>query len=207
MPRLNLRGVAALEPGTEDRIHKTADSIIEEVRQQTEALGLLPYPRPTSSPHSLDKIDLEGLTNQSLGQLYIQYTAHAQYVSGEVAKIEAAYRIATANLKKIDAKLRATLFARDTPKAEIPTRVKEDPLYVEFDAEVVKLFAMRVLLEAHYKAYDKQAAALSRIISLRELEFEQSLRESNIDSVKHRKGKARGRPTHDFSGRPLRPDD
>jgi hypothetical protein len=51
---------------------------------------------------------------------------------------------------------------------------------------------MKEILEAHYKVYSKQAEALSRIIALRELEFNQSLRDHNIQN--RRKDQVRRQP-------------
>jgi len=201
---LNLSGVPILEAGIDRDIKITAESIIDDVRKQTRALGLLPYPKPDTAPDTLVGIELESLPNHALGQLYIRYTAHAQYVGGQLAELEAAYRLACTNLKHIDAKLRSKLFASAVPKAEVASRAKDDALYQEFDTEVVRLFAMKTLVTAHYRAYDKQAAALSRIISLRELEFEQNLRGSNIDAAKNRRGKGKAtRPRMDIDGSPL----
>jgi len=101
-------------------------------------------------------------------------------VGARLAEMVATYKIAINNMKHVTAELTASLYAKEVPKAEVPTRVKESVAYQEADAELVRVFAMKTLLEAHYRAYEKQASALSRLISLRELEFQQTLRQEGV---------------------------
>ncbi len=203
MPGLNLKGKAVLPSDDDVRIKKTANSIIDDVDNQVRELGLPDYPHPSGVPKSLVGLDVSNMHNNDLGQLYVEYTAFAQYVLGQLARIKAAYNISLSNLKHIDAKLRIEMVKDDVSKAEIPSRIKDHPLYTEFNIEVMKLYAMKSLLEAHYKAYTKQAAALSRIVSLRVMEFDQSERERGILGMK--KGKP-ARPSIDLTGKPVRVD-
>lgn len=195
MPKLDLSNTAILT-AEEKAQFKTAQTIINEVKEQAEELGLQKYPKPSSSPPSLADLDIESVPNSRLGQLYSQYTAHAQWVFGEATEAEIAYKTGVASLKLLESKIKSKLFAQDIPKAEVPTHMREDPIRVEYELEVLKLFAMKEILGAHYKAYSKQADALSRIIELRKLEFEQQMRDQGIGS--HRRGAAQ-RPTRDFS--------
>jgi len=181
VPKINLNNVPLLDEEELGQFKK-ADELLEEVEAQAAKLGLLPYPKPTNVPENLADMDISELPNNQLGNLYSQYTAHAQYVNSELVKTEIAYRTATANLKQLDAKLKLKLYARDVPKAEIPAMVREDPIRISYEMEVLKLFAMKQILEAHYKVYSRQAEALSRIIALRELEFNLSIRDSSIQN-------------------------
>jgi hypothetical protein len=193
MPKLDLTKAPVLN---DDELKiASASDIIADITRRAEELGLPVYPKPKSTPEPLDAHDIENMPNPLLGKLYVHYTAYAQYVNGELAKAEAAYKIGVANQNLIKARLQATLFAKEVPKAEVPARVKEDALFCEAELEVLKLFAAKQILEAHYKAYDKQAAALSRIISLREQEFEKEMRSYGLSrSRRHHE-----RPGRDFS--------
>lgn len=180
MPKLNLTNAAILDKESDQR-HKSAFEIIDETKAKMAELGLEEYPQPSSRPTPLAEISaIDSLTNAELGALYVQYVAYSQFVSARLAEMVATYKIAHNNIKHVTAELTASLYAKEVPKSEVPTRVKESVAYQEADAELVKLFAMKTLLEAHYKAYEKQASALSRLISLRELEFQQTLRQEGI---------------------------
>lgn len=177
---------AAILPKGSDEKYQSAFEIIEQVREQMrEELGLEEYPRPEAQPRPLADIpNIEGLPNAELGALYAHYVAYAQFVGAKLAETEAAYKIATNVLKQVVAEIQSKLFSQEVPKAEVPVRVREDGLYKKFDNELVKLYATKTILAAHHRAYDKQAAALSRIISLRELEFQQTFRENSIGGSK-----------------------
>lgn len=191
MPKIDLNNAPLLDKEEMEQF-KNADDLLAEVGSQAARLGLLPYPKPTNVPENLADMDISELPNNQLGNLYSQYTAHAQYVNGELVKAEIAYRSANTSLKQLDAKLKLKLFARDVPKAEVPAMVREDPIRIDYEMEVLKLFAMKEILEAHYKVYSKQAEALSRIIALRELEFNQSMRDHTIQN--RRKDQVRRQP-------------
>lgn len=197
MPKVDLSQAPILSDDEKEQI-KSAQTILEEVKAHAEDLGLPEYPRPKTQPEPLDHYDIDTMPNPALGQLYARYTAFAQFVFGQLAQAEAGYKLAVSALKLLEAKLKAKLFSMSVPKAEVSARVKDDPLYLEAEIEVLKLFATKTILEAHYKAYDKQAAALSRIIALRELEFEKAMREDGIMGSRGRKGKAE-RPRGDFA--------
>jgi hypothetical protein len=193
MPKLDLSKTAVLSPEEREQF-KSAQQILDDVKADAEKLGLVKYPKPSTAPESLADIDIAEMPNNQLGQLYTRYTAHAQWVFGELAQAEIAYKLGVASLKLVDAKLKSKLFSQEVAKAEVPARVREDPTRVEYEIEVLKLFAMKEILGAHYKAYSKQAEALSRIIALRELDFDMQTREMGIQG--RRKGPAH-RP-HDF---------
>lgn len=194
MPRVDFNKAAILSP-EEQGSFKSAQEIISEVEAQAEEMGLKRYPRPTGEAENLTEIDITTMTNNALGQLFMQYTAFAQYIYGEHVRVVAAYKVGVSSLKLVEANLKSKFYAKDVAKAEVPALVREDPIRIECELEVLKLFAMREILEAHYKAYQRSADALSRIIELRKLDFDQSMREAGIQN--HRKGGPR--PARDFS--------
>lgn len=194
MPKLDLTKAPITDKDAEAR-HQSAFDMIEEVKAKMLDMGLGEYPKPKSAPIQLSEIThIDALTNAQLGALYVQYVAYSQFIGARLADAEAGYKIAVNRVKHISAELTSTLYAKKVPKAEVPVLIQEDPFFQQFDAELVRFFAMKTLLEAHYRAYEKQAAALSRLVSLRELEFQQSLRQEGI-----RKPKARLYPSsHDL---------
>ena len=191
MPKLAIG--ALVTKGDEDRL-RSAYEILDEVKQHVEGMGLPPYPKPTTAPQPLDTVDLETLPNNQLGQLYAKYTAYAQYVGQQLAEAEAAYKLGVSALKMLEAKLKTRLFGEGKPKVEVPALVRDNEVFVEGELEVLKLYAMKAILDAHYTAYDKQAAALSRIVEIRKLEFEKEIRDAGI-----RKPRA-DRPKGNFGG-------
>jgi hypothetical protein len=199
MARLDLNKRAILDDEEQEQV-KSATQILEEVKEHVEELGLPEYPRPRTQPEPIDHYDIEAMLNPQLGQLFARYTAFAQFVFGQLAQAESGYKLAVSALKLREAKMKAKLYAQNVPNAQVSAHVKDDPLFIEAELEVLKLFATKTILEAHYKAYDKQAAALSRIIALRELEFEKEARENGIMTRRGRsKGQAPQRPARDFS--------
>lgn len=195
MPKPNMTKVPVLSDEQKRSTQSSAD-ILADIDRQSREMGLVEYPRPKSTPVSLADLDLETLTNNGLGNLYAQYTAHAQWVYGQVARAEIGYKIGVSNLKQIEAQMKAKLFASEVPKTEVPALVREDPLRVSYEIEVLKLYATKEILTAHYKAYSKEAEALSRIISLRELDFDMTTRDMGIQSRKT--GYKGGRPPGDL---------
>lgn len=196
MPRIDLGKTAVLSSEEQEQF-KTAQEIIDEIEDQVASKGLAKYPRPAGEPADLTQLDITTMSNNELGQHFIRYTAFAQYVFGDLANIQASYRIGIASLKLIEANLKSKLFAREVAKAEIPAMVREDPIRVEYELEVLRLFAMKEILEARYKAYQRSADALSRIIEIRKLDFDQSMRDSSIGG--HRKRPAQRPSAGDFS--------
>lgn len=189
---LRLDGVQLLNAEEKAQL-KDADELIAEVKAKAEELGVSKYPKPRTAPPNLTELDVAELPNNQLGQIYTQYTAHAQYIYGELAHISVAHKYAVASMKQLEAKLKAKMYASSVPKAEVPALMREDGLHIAYELEVLRLFAMKELLEAHYRAYSKQAEALSRIIALRELEFGMQTRDAGIQNRK-----VPQRPNRDF---------
>lgn len=178
MPRLNVSNVFDEEELETTRLD--ADTVLNDVNAQMKAMGLPDYPKPVGSPQTLSDIDVESLSNPDLGTLYTQYTAFAQYVYGQWAQAEASYKLASTNMKRLEARIKSSLLAKGMAASKVPSAVKENGVWLEAEFETVRLYVIKTILEAHYKAYDKQASALSRIIALRELEFEKAMRENGI---------------------------
>lgn len=183
MTGLKLRGIPVESQRTKLRTQKALD-ILEEMQHRAGQLGLPEYPKPTNTPDPLSDVDIEALANRELEQLMATYTAWATYIMPKLAETEAAYKISASNLKAVAADLKVHLFKDGVPKSEVGARVLDSPVYMEYELEHLKLFATKEILEAHYNAYSKQAAVLSRIVELRKLEYEQTLRQQSIGNYR-----------------------
>ncbi len=197
MGRLDLKRAAIIEDSDILKVEETAEGILAEVRERTAEMGLTIYPKPRELPEPLDTLDVSRLSNEELGIIHMRYTAYAAYTVSELAQYEVAYRTASIQLKRITAKLRTTLYAKEgVTKAEVPDLVKENSVYIKYEIESVKLFAMRETVESHYKAFSKSADAVSRIITIRGIDQRNEENGANIQNRKRssttRFGGARG---------------
>lgn len=169
--------------------YRSAADMIDETKARLLEMGLEEYPQPKSRPIPLAEIpNIDSLTNTELGVLFAQYTAYAQFVGARSAEMQAMHKIAVSGLKRLTAEMTAQLVAREVPKSEIPAQIRKSQAFIDGDTELLKIYAMKTMLEAVHRAYEKQAAALSRLISLRELEFQQTLRDGNIKKPRRRPG-------------------
>lgn len=184
---LDLRGTPVASKSAKETAQKAFD-VLAEIQEQVAMMGLPDYPKPTNAPRPLSDIDVGSLSNRELETQMTSYVAYAMYVMPKVAEAEASYKIAVANLKKITANLKVGLFKDKTSKAEIDARVTDSPEYQEYELETLKLFAIKEILDSHYKAYSKQASALSRVIELRKLEYEQAVREASVGKYRRPAG-------------------
>ena len=180
---LNLKKAAVVPVAAQERA-KDAFSILAEVQDSVRRMGIPEYPRPEGSPPSLAEVDTGSLSNRELETFYSKYVAYAQYLGPKLAEAETAHKISQSNLKHLEATIKADLTAKQVPKTEHATQVKENAVYLENEIEDLKLFATKTILAAYYKAYANQAKAISRIIELRKLEQEQAVRQNSIGSYK-----------------------
>lgn len=186
MAGLRLGGVPIAKT-TGTHVHK-ALAILEELKELSRQMGLPEYPRPQNVPTPLADIDIGSLSNRDLETHMAAYTAWATFLLGKVAEAEATYKTSVATLKQLKAELKVQLFKDEVPKSEIDARVEMAPKYMEYELEHLKIFATREILDAHYKAYAKQAQVLSRFVELRKLEFEMELRHHNVDRHRPSRG-------------------
>ncbi len=174
----------------------SAMAVLEEIQEMSRNLGVTAFPKPSKELPPLGDHDTGKLDNRGLETAYTGYIGFCAYLGPKLAEATSAYRIADANLKRIKANLRVQILKEDkTAKADIEARIVDSDQYMEYDLERLKLGAMRDILQAHFAAYEEQAKALSRIIELRKLEFEQSLRSHNV-------GNYRGPQTAGYQGLP-----
>ena len=127
-----------------------------------------------------------------MAELYIQYVGFAVHINTRVAEIECLEKSASAELKKTKGRIENALRAGGSKVSEIKSELEVHPVYVDAVVEYNKLYFMRQLVRSYYEVYNKQASAISRVIELRKLEFEQLRREDNLAKPSPRpKGAAR----------------
>lgn len=159
---------------------KQVDQLLEDVEADLKRRGVLNAPRPTGHPRPLADVDITDLTNNELASLYTQHVAYGAYIGDELAKIEGLEAHAKKMLKETLASLKDAQFAKGVKGPEVTARAMNDPLYGAMDMAHLRLFFMKAILTRRYQGYTAQAAALSRTIELRKLDFEQSRRDNNL---------------------------
>lgn len=183
MSGLNLKKAAVVRKETQEQIKQGAFDILQEVRERVRGLGVAEVPQPTDVPQSLGDIDVGKIPNRDIESYYTRYLAYASYLLPRVAELVSAYKISTANLKRVAADIKMQL-KDEVAKADLGAMVLGHPVYMEQELDHLKLYAMKTILESYYKAYSKQAQALSRIIELRKLEQEQDQRGHRIGTTR-----------------------
>jgi hypothetical protein len=185
--RLNLDSTGIVDPSTQGEL-KSAFEIIEEIeRYLQDEMGVEPAKKPENQPKDLSTIAdrADNLSNEELALYLSQYTAWASFYDARLSLITAAHKIAERNRKLAASEISMQLFREKVAKTEVPDRVRVDGMHKQFELEELKLYVMKKLLEARYKAYDKQAATISRLITLRQEDMERQRIEANL---KHRGG-------------------
>lgn len=197
MKKFDTRNVPIVGADEEAEL-KGAFDILEEVQTYAqERLGIQPYPMPSTVPRDLAEYDEpDKFTNDDLALLHAQYTAYASFIGTKLAEITAAQKLSSRNLKNVVTDLTTRLYAENTPKTEIAARVKMSPIYREFELEDMKLTMMRIILDARYQSYDKQAKAISRLVTIRQMELEKQLHDAGITN-RSRKRPAGSMPTRE----------
>ena len=156
------------------------DNLLREVEVALEERGIPEPPKPSKHPDSLADLDITILTNNEVASLHTQYVAYSAYIGDQLAKIEGLEEMAKKLLKDTLAELKDALFAKSVKGAEATASAMKDQLYRDLDMEHAKLFFMKAIMKRRYAGYVKQAAALSRTVELRKLDFEQGRRDTNI---------------------------
>lgn len=156
------------------------DTILADVEEELDRRGIPTPPRPSAHPKPLADTDITLLTNADISSLYTQYVAYACYIGDELAKIEGLEEGAKRMLRDLLANLKDAHFNAGLKGAEATSAAMKDPLYSGLDLEHNKLFFMKAILKRRYRGYITQAAALSRSIELRKLDFEQTRRDGNL---------------------------
>ena len=186
--------VGLIDDNLIDDARQRLDGLMATVEEEMEMRGIPQPPRPTTHPQSLADTDITTLTNSEVASLYTQYVAYSTYIGDELARIEGIEESAKKMLKDTLAELKDAQFARGVKGAEATAAAMKDPVYQALDQEHMKFFFMKAILKRRYTGYVAQAAALSRTIELRKLDFEQTRRDGNVGFRANPVGRGFGAP-------------
>lgn len=184
--RLSRRGLVDEEQIVEDA--EDAYARIEQLKNDMqERLGVSEPPRPKNHPVPLDDMDIQSMGNRELGAYHAQFVAYVVFIGDRLAEIEVMERTAHAHLKKVKAKISMELRAEGHSEAKVKDLALLHPIYEEAFLEHEKLYNMKKIVSSYHSGYKEVAKALSRNVTIRELEFEQQKRDSNVQHSKGRK--------------------
>lgn len=160
--------------------------------QQLESLGLKPL-HAARVPTPITDLDLPSLTNAQLVENYGQHVGYAQFLGTRVALVDAALTRATVRRDHHMAEQRVRLKQDGVTEAMLVSTIKSSAEYLELDEKVASAKIAKQILQAYLNNYRAQYAALSRIVSVRQLD---------IDGVRlgPESRRARGRPRKDGFG-------
>lgn len=194
--RLARRGIV-----DEDQLVENAEDAyarIEQLkREMKDHLGVSEPPRPSEHPTPLSEMDVQSMGNRELGAYHAQFVAYVVFIGDRLAEIEVMERTAGAHLKKVKAEISMELRAEGHSEAKVKDMVILHPIYEEAFLEHEKLYNMKKIVGSYHEGYKEVAKALSRNVTIRELEFEQQKRESNVQNSKGRRkpNLGEGRPS------------
>lgn len=144
---------------------------LAEAEEKLKSLGLPALKRPRD-PKPLAEIDVEKLTNDQLGTYYAEHITWAVYLKGKVAQANIVATEAKTTLNSTTARLKRAARAERIPESQIAEYVHLDEDYVEAVNAQEQALAVKELLEVYTASHRAQAAALSRIISLRGIDLD-----------------------------------
>lgn len=171
-----------------ERVNEMLAAVTEELERR----GIPEPPRPNSHPKSLADTDITAMTNAEVANLYSQYVAYSSYIGDELAKIEGLEEMAKKLLRDTLAELKDAQFTKGVKGAEATAAATKDGLYRALDMEHMKLFFMKAIMKRRYKGYISNAAALSRTIELRKLDYESIRRDGNVGLGNNKRPAPRG---------------
>lgn len=154
--------------------------MLADVKAEIAKRGIHDAPRPANHPRALADMDMNLLTNDELANLYTQYVAYASYIGDELSEVECLELAAKKLLKETLGELKDAEYVKGLKGGEATNAAIKNPLYKELDLEHTTLFFMLSIMKRKYTHYVKQAAALSRNVEVRKLDFENQRRDNNL---------------------------
>lgn len=157
---------------------------VREVEARISSMGLPGLRVPKHEPTSLADLDVEKLPNDALGKHYAEHIAYAVYIKGKVAQAKVVLAEAKSTLAMVTARLKREAREAEVPESRIMDGVHEHDDYLAASSGVDVAAAVHDMLEVYMSSHRTQAAALSRIISLRGID---------LDGTRNSPGSARSR--------------
>lgn len=160
--------------------------------------GLSALQAPKNTPPSITDVDVTSLTNDELTKLYVMHVGFAAYIATLVTQAETSFTEAVAARDYFMAKRKIELREEDpdVSEDEFTKIIKSQIEYLDLSAEVTKRKNERTLLKGFYSNYKSQAAALSRVASIRSTDLAQA------QSLNHRRPRSSFAPRVAALGKP-----
>jgi len=183
--RLKTKGAGVINEAQTNANTEALYGLTESIQEKlVHEFGIEEYPRPSGAPEPLSEVDVGAMANIALGNLYSQYVAYSVYLNNKLTDIRCLSKTAKIVLKNVSADIKLQLLSEGVPKDQVSAQVRAHPKFNELEIESLKFEIMSEKVETYAKGYRDQAAALSRNIELRKLEFEQQLREGHVQKTK-----------------------
>lgn len=166
-------------------------------------------PQPQTYPEPLDT--KAEYTNDELSASLLTYTGWGQFWSQEHALVTIAYRVAKERLDQEMARQRnfwreQIAKAKDDgaqppmAKADIDDEVKRNAKVLAMQKELTALNSFREIAEAQQRTYDKFAAAVSRVIEIRKMDFDNHQRENRASLKRSKQARTSSRLSRSVKG-------
>lgn len=136
-------------------------------------LGLAPLPTP-KVPRPISDLNIDTLPNDQLAALYAEHVSYAQFVGVKIAQHKAYAVGLRGTLDRHVAELKIGFKKEKIPDSQVASLVKIDPELVELEDVIAQTKAVTILLEAYLNNYKAQYAALSRIVTIRQIDIDQT---------------------------------
>lgn len=181
MPKLDLRGTAIIDSENLEKV-PSGEEVVEDVRARMHASGIPEMSPPRGEPPvSLTDVDTASMSLRDLENLFIKYTGYAQFISTIAAERVAALNAEQTRLKSAKARIAKMLMEEGVTKADIAAARDAHPDVEDISISILRTRTERDMVEAARKAFSGQAAALSRIVEIRKLEYEQGSRQGTLN--------------------------
>lgn len=149
------------------------ESVLTHAEEYVRKLGLPSIPQPRV-PQPISEVDIDSLTNAQLAALYSHHISFSLFVKYRLTQAEVAYRGAKASLEDARVLLRRRFKAEGLSEAAMADAVENDDDFRLAQQDVLHAFAIRDMLQTYTDNYTSQARALSRLMSLRQMDLEQT---------------------------------
>ena len=180
MPGLDLRGTGIVDGKEVDSI-PTGEELVEKIRERMVDLGIPEISAPRGEPPpTLSEIDTTELSMQELERMYTRYVSYAEFINPIIETKAAALRAEKSRLKLVNARVTKLLREEGVPKSDIAAMRDAHEQVAEVAASILMLEAECGIIAATAKVYVNESKALSRVVEMRKIDFEQSNRGNNL---------------------------
>jgi hypothetical protein len=177
---LDLRGTGIVDEKAVESI-PTGDEMVENIHQRMRDMGIPEITSPKGDPPpTLAEIDTTSMSMRELERMYAQYVSYAEFINPIVEARSAALRAEKSRLQLVKARVTKILREDGVAKSDIVSMRDAHEQVEEVAASILFIESERDIIRATAKVYVNEAKALSRIVEMRKIDFEQSNRSGNL---------------------------